>query len=192
MKKTTILTALFFFTLSAIAQQASIAGTVLRPDGTAAPGALMQLLDAQGQLIATTTVNAAGAYQFTGIPTGQEYTLVPEVPGLPLYEVSTLDIVVGAQHILNLNQLDTPLKLVAGDVNESGSLTTFDLINMRQLVLGAISNFPRDWLFLRTDIQFYNDQEPWLGFSGSSNTLLLEGDVAGFDFFAIKMGDLSW
>ncbi|MCB9036018.1 MAG: hypothetical protein H6557_05290 [Lewinellaceae bacterium] len=192
MKKITFFLTLFLTALAATAQQATISGSILKPDGTVAPGIIVKLLDAQGQLLAAGGVDGNGQYQLSGIPTGQEYTVVPELAGQALYEVSTLDIVIGAQHILGIIPLDSPLKLLAGDVNESESLTTFDLIYIRRLVLGVENDFPRNWLFLPSDVQFVSDSDPWLGFSGSDGTILLEGDVTGFDFYAIKVGDLSW
>ena len=192
MKKIILFLIVFLATWAATGQQASLSGTILRPDGTALVGITVKLLDAQGQLVAAAGVDGNGQYQLSGIPTGQEYTVVPELAGPALYEVSTLDIVIGAQHILGIIPLDSPLKLLAGDVNESESLTTFDLINIRRLVLGVEIDFPRNWLFLPSDVQFVSDSDPWLGFSGSDGTILLEGDVTGFDFYAIKVGDLSW
>lgn len=189
-----ITTFIFFFLAAVIAtgQQASVSGQILKPDGTAAAGAIVKLLDAQGQIVAEAAVDGNGNYLFSGINTGQEYTVAPEIPGRPLDGVSTFDIVLGAQHILGLQQLDSPLKLLAGDVNRSNSLTTFDLIVLRQLILRVIADLPEDWGFLRTDIQFQDDNNPWLGFSAGSPTFVLEGNVTGFDFYAIKLGDLSW
>lgn len=193
MKRITLFS--FFFVLAtfiAIGQQASISGSILNPDGTAAAGAIVKLLNAQGGLVAETAVDGNGNYLFSGITTGQEYTVAPEIPGQPLLGVSTFDIVRGAQHILGRQRLDSPLQLLAGDVNQSNSLTTFDLILIRQLIIGTVSGLPQDWRFIRTDIQFQDDSNPWLGFTASSPTFLLEDDVAGFDFYAIKLGDLSW
>ena len=189
---------IFFFLISflavamAMAQSASISGTILKPDGTVVTGITVNLLNAQGQLVATTGVSGNGLYQFTSIPTGQEYTLVPELQGQALLDVSTLDIVLGAQHILGIIPLDSPFKILAGDVNQSNSLTTLDLALVRQMVLGITPGFPVNWRFFRTDTQFVNDNNPWQGFSGGNDPFLLEDDMAGLDFYAVKIGDLSW
>lgn len=192
MKKITFFSIFFLAALMAAGQQASISGSVLKPDGTVANGATVKLLGAQGQLLASTVVSSNGNYEFTGLATGREYTVQPELQGQPLTDVTTFDIVRGAQHILGLQLLDSPLKLLASDVNRSNSLTTFDLVMLRQLILRVIVELPEDWRFVRTDIQFQNDDDPWQGFTAGSSTVLLENDISGFDFYAIKTGDLSW
>ncbi|MCB0566089.1 MAG: carboxypeptidase regulatory-like domain-containing protein [Phaeodactylibacter sp.] len=192
MKKIILFLASFLAVAMAMAQSASISGTILRPDGTVVTGITVNLLNAQGQLVATTGVFGNGLYQFANIPTGQEYTLVPELQGQALLDVSTLDIVMGAQHILGIIQLDSPFRVLAGDVNQSNSLTTLDLALIRQMVLGITTDFPVNWQFFRTDAQFVNDNNPWQGFSGGNDSFLLEEDITGLDFYAVKTGDLSW
>ena len=132
MKKIILFLASFLAVSMAMAQSASISGTILRPDGAVVTGITVKLLNAQGQLVASTGVFGNGFYQFANIPTGQEYTLVPELQGQALLDVSTLYIALGAQHILGIIQLDSPFKVLAGDVNQSNSLTTLDLALIRQ------------------------------------------------------------
>ena len=193
MKKIILFLASFLAVAMAMAQSASISGTILRPDGAVVTGITVKLLNAQGQLVASTGVFGNGLYQFANIPTGQEYTLVPELQGQALLDVSTLDIVLGAQHILGIIQLDSPFKVLAGDVNQSNSLTTLDLALIRQMVLGITTDFPANWRFFRTDTQFINDNNPWQGLSGGDDgSFLLEEDITGLDFYAVKVGDLSW
>ncbi|MCB0546382.1 MAG: hypothetical protein KDD19_02285 [Phaeodactylibacter sp.] len=192
MKKIILFLIVFLATWAATGQQASLSGTILRPDGTALVGITVKLLDAQGQLVGATGVGGGGSYQFANLPAGQEYTVVPELQGQPLLDVSTLDMVLGARHILGLQLLDSPLKVLAADANLSNSLTTFDLVLIRQLILGMAGEFPVDWRFVRTTTQFQNPENPWMGVTGDSPSVLLEGDVSGFNFFALKIGDLSW
>lgn len=192
MKKIALFLMLFLFAIMARAQEASISGFILKPDGGPVTGVTVKLLNAQGQVVATTVAGGNAQYQFSDVPAGQEYTVVPELSGQALEGVSTLDIVIGAQYILAIIQLDSPFKLLAADVNDSSSLTTLDLIEMRRLILGVTGNFAHNWLFFRTDIQFANDNNPWAGYSSDNGTVFLEGDVTGFDFYAVKVGDLSW
>lgn len=65
--------------------------------------------------------------------------------------VSTIDIVLGRRHILGIAPLDSPLKIIAGDVDQNGSFTTLDLIFIQRVILGIATNFPSDtpsWRFL--------------------------------------------
>ena len=47
-----------------------ISGTYRRSNGTAVSGATVNLLNASDTVVATTTTNASGTYQFTGLRAG--------------------------------------------------------------------------------------------------------------------------
>ncbi len=58
--------------------------------------------------------------------------------------VSTLDMVLISKHILNIEELNAPWKLLAADVNKSNSITTFDIVELRKVVLGIYTKFPKN------------------------------------------------
>ena len=90
-----------------------------------------------------------GAYTFT-LPTGGDYTITPEKNVNPLNGVSTFDLVLISKHILGIQTLDTPYKQIAADVNKSGSITAFDMVQLRQLILNITTEFPSNesWRFV--------------------------------------------
>mgnify|MGYP000727113042 CR=1 FL=1 len=59
------------------------------------------------------------------------------------------DLVLISKHILNVERLDSPYKMIAADVNNSQTITTLDLIQLRKLILGKIDKLPESssWRF---------------------------------------------
>jgi hypothetical protein len=55
--------------------------------------------------------------------------------------VSTLDLVRITRHILTIEQLENPYYWIAADANNSGAITTQDVIKVRKIVLGLEQSF---------------------------------------------------
>jgi hypothetical protein len=51
-----------------------------------------------------------------------------------------LTLVLINKHILGLEPLSSPYKMIAADANNSRSITTFDIVEMRKLILGIYTN----------------------------------------------------
>lgn len=90
-----------------------------------------------------TTFLVNGIYNLSEVASLQNrsYTLKPYRDGHPS-GLTTFDLVLISKHILALEPLHCPWQLVAADVNCSGSITTFDVVNARKVILGIESNFP--------------------------------------------------
>ncbi|MFQ5445680.1 MAG: HYR domain-containing protein, partial [Saprospiraceae bacterium] len=59
---------------------------------------------------------ADGTYQFADVPLGGDYTILPIKDVEPLNGVSTFDLVLISKHILGVQLLDSPYKIIAADV----------------------------------------------------------------------------
>ncbi len=78
--------------------------------------------------------------------------------GEPANGVTTLDIALVRRHILNVVNLNTPYKLIASDMDASGSISTLDLSFMRRLVLDLTNRFPAGlWRFVASEPRFLTD-----------------------------------
>ena len=67
-----------------------------------------------------------------------------------IYGVSTFDLVAMSKHILNQQLLDGYGQL-ASDINHNGQVTTFDIVELRKLILGIYKTFPaytQPWRFV--------------------------------------------
>jgi hypothetical protein len=60
------------------------------------------------------------------------------------------------KHILNNPKLDSPYKQFASDVNVSNSITTFDMVSTRRIILGLDAKFALapSWRFIDATIPF--------------------------------------
>ncbi|MBL7827347.1 MAG: hypothetical protein JNJ57_11990, partial [Saprospiraceae bacterium] len=128
------------------------------------------------------------------IPLTWNTILYPEKNGNPLNGVTTYDIVLIHRHILGLEPLASPYKILAADVNLSGSITNFDKIWIRQLILGITQAFPhgKSWGFVLKEYQFPNPFNPFSPTPPYETTLqnLTTQPYSG-DFVGYKLGDVN-
>lgn len=90
-----------------------------------------------------TSFVASGAYSLAGIPELQNtsYTIMPVKNSDPLQGLSTYDLVKITAHILGIQPFQYPWQAIAADMNCSGSVTTFDVVEGRKVILGITSGF---------------------------------------------------
>ena len=138
--------------------------------------------------------SVAGEYGFVNLEMGGDYTIAPQKNDGYLNGVSTFDLVLMTKHILGTRKLDSPYKLIAADVNRSGSVSTLDLIQLRKLVLSIDRSFRNNtsWRFVPRDYVFPNEENPW---TAPFPEVISENDVfqnmLKTDFVAIKIGDVN-
>lgn len=79
------------------------------------------------------------------IPFGNDYkaTIRAERKLGPLVGVTTYDLVLTSKHILAIEPFTSIYQTVAADVNKSNSVTTFDIVETRKLILGIYDSFPQ-------------------------------------------------
>jgi hypothetical protein len=124
---------------------------------------------------------------------GYDYTVTPSLDRDFLNGVSTMDIVLITRHILGMNPLISPYKLIAADINNSKSVTTMDLVQLRKLILGLDAKFPSNtsWRFVDAGYKFSNPSNPWqIAWPELLSINDLSGDVVA-NFTAIKIGDVN-
>ncbi|MBU1720595.1 MAG: T9SS type A sorting domain-containing protein, partial [Bacteroidetes bacterium] len=108
--------------------------------------------------------------------------------------VSTLDIILMQRHILGVQSLGTPYRIIAADVNRSSSVTTLDIVLTRSLILQNTTSFPGGdlWSFVNSDFVFANPLSPF-PYEASRSYSSIES-ATDQDFVAVKLGDVndSW
>lgn len=111
----------------------------------------------------------------------------------PLNGVTTFDLVLISRHILGLQALDSPYKIIAADANRSNSLTTSDIIELRKLILGIYAKLPNNtsWRFVNAGFVFPAPSNPFqAAFSeGRSWGEIIASSTA--DFYGLKIGDVN-
>jgi len=139
--------------------------------------------------------NEAGVFEFKNLPATTNYTVYPEKNDNPLNGVSTFDLLIIRKHILNTENLDTPYKMIAADINRSGTVTTFDLVELRKLILGIYDAFPQNtsWRFVAKNFEFEDNLNPFIApFPEALTAQSTTEDMVDADFIAVKIGDLDY
>ncbi|MCB9281440.1 MAG: T9SS type A sorting domain-containing protein [Lewinellaceae bacterium] len=135
-----------------------------------------------------------GTYQFAGLQTDYDYSVTPHLDANPLNGVSTFDLVLLAKHILGVQLLDSPYKMIAADVNNSKSISTLDAIQLRKLILNIDTQFSNNtsWRFVPQNYAFPVPSNPWFEtFPEVININDLPGEMVDQDFVGVKIGDLN-
>ncbi len=137
----------------------------------------------------------AGIYAFSGaLPLSSSYTLTPTKDIDPVNGVSTFDLVLINKHILGLEPLNSPYKMIAADANNSRSITTFDIVEFRKLILGINNELPGNtsWRFVDKDYVFPNPNNPFQEvFPETKSVANILNNHFADDFVAVKVGDVN-
>jgi len=170
----------------------SIGGQIQTHWGTAMPNVLVKL---SGGATTTTRTDASGNYTFSGLTAGQTYTVTPERDTNDVNGVTTFDLSIVNKHVLGLEPLDSPWKIVASDANGSNGVSTIDIVEGRKVVLGLNPAFPSvaSWRFFPASTTFPNPADPYSG-GGLSEFIQfsnLQQNVTNAGFKGVKIGDVN-
>ncbi|MEM9885622.1 MAG: T9SS type A sorting domain-containing protein [Bacteroidota bacterium] len=168
-----------------------IAGTIQTSNEQTVEGVAVQM---SGTVEDQKYTGKGGSYHFVGLSEGFDYSIKPYKNDDALNGVTTLDIVLISKHILGIELLADPYQLIAADVNNSGSITTFDMVNLRRLILGMDQELQNNtsWRFIPKDFQFEDPMNPFqTAFPELMNINDLGSDYMDSDFVAIKTGDIN-
>ncbi len=177
--------------LLACGQQYDLSGQVLTWKGEAMEGLEMQLIQADTNKVYT---DADGNFLYNEALSEEAYVVKPWKNEGFVNGVSTWDLVLMSKHILELNELDNPYKIIAADVNRSGSISTFDMVHLRKLILFIDTEFSNNtsWRFVDADFVFPDEGNPFS--TTFPESIFLESvveDLSDLDFVGIKIGDVN-
>jgi hypothetical protein len=135
-----------------------------------------------------------GEYKVTNsVPVASNYTITPAKDDSPLNGVTTYDLVLISKHILGIEPLASPYKMIAADANKSNSITTFDIVELRKLILGIYSDLPNNtsWRFVDKTQVFANPLNPFAGTIKENISIADAQNNSVSDFVGIKIGDVN-
>ena len=103
-----------------------------------------------------TVICIDGVYEFPPMLSSELITVTPIRDGDDNNGITTFDMVFIQRHILGILPLESPYKMIAADINRSGSVTTFDLVFLRRLILQQTTEFAMNtsWRFVAADFEF--------------------------------------
>ncbi|MFT4532698.1 MAG: hypothetical protein ACJA1A_000604 [Saprospiraceae bacterium] len=110
--------------------------------------------------------------------------------------VSTLDLVKVMRHILGLQPFTTPYQRIASDVTGDDKVSAADLVMLRRLILGSITEFSANspWVFLDESYEFNDPFYPWAeleDMNASPHRINLSpNSEVPYSFVGIKLGNI--
>lgn len=170
---------------------ARVGGAITNEQGNSVTDVMVSVNDPQMPSVMT---DANGNFYFDGMLVGNDYTVSPEKDAGLLNGVTTFDIILLRRHVLGLELLNSPYKMLAADVNRSGSITTFDIVSLQKAVLLIDDQFPnnKSWRFVDAAYVFPNPANPFVEpVPEVYNINDLGADMNNVSFKAIKVGDLN-
>jgi uncharacterized repeat protein (TIGR01451 family) len=167
-----------------------IAGNIKTENDQNVPNVLMGL---EGANISYPTTDINGKYIFPLMERGGEYTLTPSRSDNYMDGVSTLDLVMIQRHILKLNPLNSPYKLIAADVNKDDKITSADMVELRKLILGLYAELPNNesWRLIDANYVFPDPTNPFMApFTEKYYIPSLNSNML-LDWTGVKIGDVN-
>ena len=97
------------------------------------------------------------------------------------------------KHILKLEEIISPYQLIAADINRSGTITSFDMVELRKLILNIYDTYPRNtsWRFVPADYEFPLNNPLSADFPESILVNKNTGEMVNMAFVGIKIGDIN-
>ncbi len=171
---------------------ASLEGEIMTEEGIGVFEVEVEAMTNNPEYPRYTSTDENGMYAFSNNPTNNSYEITGEKNDDYTNGVSTLDLVLIQKHILQIESLDSPYKLIAADINNDSSVKASDLLQLRKLILGL---YPEDRLPSNDSWRFVDNassmsETPW-PFDEVANVIDLTEDVMNADFTAVKIGDVN-
>ncbi len=170
---------------------AQIEGSVTTEYGASVEDVQMELVSVLPEYPASDMTDTDGHYAFEDNPMYVNYNVSAYKNDDPLNGVSTLDLVLIQRHILGQEDLGSPYKMIAADINNDQKVSSIDLVELRKLILGVYTDLPNNtsWRFVDST-NGMNPANPWpvdevRSISGLDHNMMQE------DFTAIKVGDVN-
>lgn len=174
-------------------ENGKVAGVIYTETNTPIPNTNILLIGDNGFSVSTVS-DAQGNYSFSGLSTGKNYILDFAKSSSILNGLSTFDLLQVQKHILNREILKSPFKMLAADVNNSGSISTSDLILLKRALLGLTTSFEKVpiWQFVPFENGFMNIAAPLLGLNLNAFMVQnLQSPILDKDFIGVKAGDIN-
>lgn len=171
----------------------SISGRVTLADNRPLKEANIILESNQSEYPKTVQSGQTGAFQYSNMKRNFDYQMSAQLNNNFDEGVSTIDLVFIQRHILGMQLFDNPYNVIAGDIDGNEKLNSVDLVNLRKVILGSLSEFPnqqQSWKIIPASASFPNQNNPWpiqthLVYHNFSQSLTNQ------NFIAIKIGDVN-
>jgi len=168
----------------------NIAGQVQTENDIRLPDTKVMISGAPDMLIQKT--NQEGKFVFEKLETLRDYEIEAERDTQHMIGVSTLDLVIIQRHLLGIDSIDSPYKLIAADIDCSQDINSLDILKLRKLLLGVDQAFPQNksWTFIPSAVQFDDPYHPWPYQHKIMLKEILQSEE-NLNLIAVKIGDVN-
>ncbi len=170
----------------------TVGGNIVTVKGEEVPfvNIILEDMDSGASNIVATEANGNFAFD---APIAKDYMLRPERIDNIDNGVTTFDLILLQRHIIGLDKLTDPYQLIAADVNNSGSITALDMVELRRAILKLNDEFTNNtsWRFVASDFVFENPSNPTAELMPQEVYISGLEEEQSFDFIAIKIGDIN-
>jgi len=104
--------------------------------------------------------------------------------------ITLLDLILLRKHILGIQPIVDPYKLVAADANVSGNISAFDLVLLSRAILRIDPSFSSSWFFIDANFEFPSNP---FEIVYPNSILVSDIDTTEYplEFIGVKAGDLD-
>ena len=138
--------------------------------------------------------DSLGRYEFT-VSQGSSNVITPSKTNTinKANGINGTDISLIQSHILKKVILNSPYKLIAGDVNNDGAVNGTDIALIKSLILKHITTFPgnRLWSFVDSSFVFGTPTKPF-PYNDSISIINLVTNKTAQNFIGVKLGDVNY
>lgn len=157
-------------------------------------GVMNVAVDLSGSPFTNVMSNDLGSYAFPMMPFGGRYNVAPTKNDDHLNGITTRDLVFIQRHLLGKDELDTPYKVIAADVNGDNNISVNDIVELRRLILGQYNELPSNnsWRFVDADYVFPDPKDPFT--PAFPERYVIDNFLTNMDdvnFVGLKIGDVD-
>ena len=171
-----------------------ISGTIRTEDNRMVEDAMIQVMKNGTNDPNVDFTSNDGSYNYINLQANNNYDISVSLNSNVLNGVSTLDLVFMQKHILGLQLLDSPYKIIAADVDGNEKVSSIDIVNLRKVILGILDEFPfgmPSWKFVDSDFEFPDANDPF-PYTEIRTLYNVSANKYYEDFIAVKMGDVTY
>jgi hypothetical protein len=135
-----------------------------------------------------------GNFEFNNVVEGYDYIVRPTKNDDVDNGVNTLDLLMIQRHILNIQRIQSPYKMIAADINSDKKISVSDLSDLRKVVLGVSNTFDNNqsWRFVDKNHKFGAVEDALSEiFAEQYDIREIKENMSGIDFMSVKVGDID-
>ena len=169
-----------------IGSTASVTGTVKNEDGIEVGN-----VDVYVNSVMKQNTTASGFFNFL-LNYNSNYKIEPKKDIEHRNGVSTADLVAINKHILAIQELKSPYRRIAADVNNDKKISTADMVELRKLILYTQDQFTKNtsWKIVDKNYVFTTDKPEGENYPLYKDLINLNSSAKA-DFIATKIGDVN-